>query len=274
MTESVKRPFGDSDVEEIPLEPAPLVAVIAQIRFPRILSLTSEKSVEAFQEAVRVDYPIMRTEQVQAIVMAPAGPIVAEPTTMFQFTNVKSDWQVALSQDSLSLESTRYTNRDEFIDRLTRAFVALNEVATPGPVAVYDRLGIRYINRLTGADAERSRLKKLLSDEVYGPLTVAEGLDDDQHLVASITQQQYKLGEHTLMARWASLPPGGELAPGIDSVDVDSWVLDVDAFVEGQAPFEPHAASEIARHGARLAYHLFRWAMTDKFISERSAVAL
>jgi uncharacterized protein (TIGR04255 family) len=266
----VRRPFGDA-LEEVPLEPAPLVTVVAQLRFPRMLSLTTERSVGAFQEAVRVEYPIMREEQAQSIAITPAGPMVSEPSTVFQFEDVGTSWKVALSQDSLSLETSSYSTRDEFIERLGRIFVALDQVSEPGPVAVYDRLGIRYINRLTGTDAKRSRLKELLCDEVYGPLTVAEELLDDQQLVASLTQQQYKLGEHTLLARWAALPPGGILAPGIEPIDSDSWVLDADAFVDSQAPFDPVAAATIARQGAALAYDLFRWVMTEKFIVERSA---
>jgi hypothetical protein len=42
---------------EVPLINAPLVRVIAQVRFPPILSIEQQAFVGSFQEAIRAEYP-------------------------------------------------------------------------------------------------------------------------------------------------------------------------------------------------------------------------
>lgn len=50
-------PFGAPGPDEVPLERAPLVRVIAQLRFPPIVSLGRADFIGPFQEAIRSRYP-------------------------------------------------------------------------------------------------------------------------------------------------------------------------------------------------------------------------
>ena len=59
-------PFGPP-VAEVPLARAPLVFVVAQARFERLASISSEAFIADFQEAIRPIYPIMRREQQASI---------------------------------------------------------------------------------------------------------------------------------------------------------------------------------------------------------------
>jgi hypothetical protein len=45
---------------EVPLKDAPLVRVIAQLRFPDSLSVGQRDSIAPFQEAIRAKYPVLR----------------------------------------------------------------------------------------------------------------------------------------------------------------------------------------------------------------------
>jgi uncharacterized protein (TIGR04255 family) len=273
VTTTVDRPFGHEVLDEVPLNPAPLVRVLAELRYPRVVSLTSDKSLGAFQDAIRSDFPVMRQLQTQGITVGPAGAMIGETSVVNQFASRDGAWTVALSQESLSLGTTAYSSRSNFVERFLNILVAVDQVSSPGPISIFDRLGIRYTNRLQGEDAERSRLRRLVRSEVYGALTIADGLKEGQELVSSITQQEYDLGTHKLVARWASLPPGGAIAPDVEPTSVSSWILDVDAFVDGEADFDPTAVAELAEQGAVSAYHLFRWAMTASFINERAATS-
>lgn len=273
VSSAVPSPFSSVPLDEVPLDPAPLVSVICQLRFPRIVSLTEDTHLGRFQSAVRADYPVMRETRNQAVHLGPDGVMATEPQRMFRFEDVASAWVVTLAQDSVSLQTTRYTSRADFIGRVEHIFDTLESLDDTSPVAVYDRLGIRYTNRLVGVDASHQRLKTLTVPEVHGPLSTEEGLEDGHSLVVSVTHQEYTLDHFHVLARWASLPEHGALDPieGVPAVPERSWVLDVDAFVDGQTPFDPAAATDTARQGAEHAYHLFRWAMTDQFMSERAA---
>lgn len=215
----------------------------------------------------------MRETRNQAVHLGPDGVLANESRLVFRFEDIDSAWVVTLAQDSLALQTSVYTSRTDFIGRIAHIFETIEGLDETGPVAVYDRLGIRYTNRLVGADASPQRLKQLTVPEVHGPLSTQEGLDEGQQLVVSVTHQEYVLDHFGVLARWASLPENGALDPieGVPPVSERSWVFDVDAFVQGPSPFEATAAAETARRGAEHAYDLFRWAMTDEFMSERAA---
>ena len=53
MTTTLPQPMSGPSPAEVPLPQAPLVRVIAQVRFPTILSIRNPDQVAAFQETVR-----------------------------------------------------------------------------------------------------------------------------------------------------------------------------------------------------------------------------
>src|SRR5690348_14768300 len=68
-------PLSGGSPAEVPLPRAPLVLVVAQVRFPTILAIRNADRVAAFQEAIRRTYPILRQERVAQLVFAvPGGP--------------------------------------------------------------------------------------------------------------------------------------------------------------------------------------------------------
>ena len=60
---AIDNPLEAPTPEEVPLNDAPLVRVIAQLRFPEILSVEQREFVAPFQEATRSRYPVLRQEQ-------------------------------------------------------------------------------------------------------------------------------------------------------------------------------------------------------------------
>ena len=52
----ITEPFGTA-VPEIPLPDAPLAFVVAQVRFERVASISSEEFIAGFQEAIRATLP-------------------------------------------------------------------------------------------------------------------------------------------------------------------------------------------------------------------------
>jgi uncharacterized protein (TIGR04255 family) len=265
MVDDVGAPFGEEPVDEIPLDPAPLVKVIAQLRFPPVLSIGQDAYMAAFQEHVRGRYPVLRPEMNIEAIIGPEG-VQQQTTRVWRFHDVEDDWSVVLSTGFVALETKRYTSRDDFIRRLGEVFDALNGMADPKPVVVSDRLGVRYVNRLTGADAT-DRLQDLIRPEMYGPLTMA--MPVGMEFVASIGQAHFRLDGPQMQARWGKLPADAAFLPDVPPVSEPSWMLDIDVFFDGQSPFEPTASTKAAAHASNHAYRFFHWAMQPNFIDER-----
>ena len=262
----VAGPFAEEELEEIPLSPAPLVKVLAQIRFPRVLSIGSDSYIGGFQERIRSTYPVLR-EEVNVEALIGADGVQQQSTRVWRFHDIDQHWSVVLSSSFLALETDHYTSRSDFLARWTEVLQALASMADPTPVVVADRLGVRYINRLVGADAS-TRLEELIRPEMYGPLTMP--MPRGMEFLALVGQAHFKLDGPQMQARWGRLPSNATFLPDVPPVEEPSWMLDIDVFFEGQAPFVPEEAAKAAAHATNHAYRFFRWAMSDQLIAERS----
>ena len=161
-----QRPLTGPPPADVPLSNAPLVRVIAQVRFPLVASVEKRDFIAPFQEAIRSEYPVLRPEQSRSVVLGQQGVMDARATTVWRFHDASSAWRVTLAPDFLALETGRYTSRDDFLDRLKRVLDAL--VAHVNP-KVIDRLGVRYIDRVAGDNLKD--LPQLVRPEVCGVLS-------------------------------------------------------------------------------------------------------
>lgn len=267
MTTEVGSPFGDEWVEEVALNPAPLVKVLAQLKFPVVMSIAQDAYISSFQERLRKRYPVLRPETSFEAIMIGDG-VQQQIGRIWRFFDLDAEWSVGLGTNFVALETSSYVSRDDFIERLREVFEALDAMAEPGPVAIADRLGVRYINRLTGEDAT-TRLGDLICHAMFGPLTMEmpEGMD----FPASIGQAHFKLNGPQMQARWGKLPPDAGFLPDIPVVPEPSWMLDIDVFIDGPFAFDVDKMTDMAKHAANQAYRFFRWTMTETFIKERRA---
>src|SRR5262249_53345171 len=103
---------------EVPLANAPLVRVIAQVRFPLVVAVEQREFIAPFQEAVRAKYPVLRQEQTQGVLLSPAGVASVPAQTAWRFSDIEGHWRVSLTPDFLALETTSYTSRSDFLSRL------------------------------------------------------------------------------------------------------------------------------------------------------------
>lgn len=245
---------------EVALKNAPLVRVVAQVRFPLIASVDKRDFIAPFQEAIRPDYPVLRPEQSRAVVLSPQGPLEATSNNVWRFHNASASWRVSLASDFLALETTEYTSRDDFLARFKPVLEALHKHLNP---QVIDRLGIRYIDRIIGENL--GVMPKLIRPEIAGVL----GSPMVENIVHAISENVFVLpnGDGQLMARWGLVPPRGTVDPAaVDAIDEPSWLLDVDAFMAETRNFDVSAAVAQTRKFAERIYTFFRWAVTDEFL--------
>lgn len=255
-------PLSGPPPEEVPLANPPLVRVLAQVRFPLIASVEQRDFIAPFQEAVRKQYPVLRQEQRHELTFGPDGPAQARPSTVWRFKDAEDVWRVSLAPTFVALETSRYQSRDDFMVKLMTVLTALDEHIEP---AVVDRLGLRYIDHVHGAAMDK--LKELVRREIAGVLSTPLR----EHIRQSICENRFELpNEHgVIAARWGLLPPNGTVDPSlVEPVADESWLLDLDAYVENLGDWDNELLLERAREFAERVYSVFRWAVTDEFLRE------
>ena len=248
---------------EVPLTDPPLVRVIAQVRFPLIASLEKREFIASFQEAIREFYPVLRPEEGRSVVLGSQGAVDTRSNTLWRFNEARGAWRVTLAPDFLALETTKYTSREDFMERLRLVLEALNEHVDP---QVLDRLGVRYIDRVSGENL--SALPQLVRPEVAGILGSPLAARAHRAVSENVFILPGNAGQIT--ARWGLLAPQSTIDPGaLDPIDEPSWILDTDAFQSfqtGSRRLDVDSAVEQARGFAERIYSIFRWAVTNEFL--------
>jgi uncharacterized protein (TIGR04255 family) len=253
-------PLVDPPPTEVPLQDAPLVRVICQIRFPLIASVGQQDFIAPFQTAVREEYPVLRLEQAPAFTLGSMGfgSMPISPQIAWRFLSQDGAWRLTLTSDFLTLETTRYTSRTDFLGRIGRALQSLKSHIHPAQV---DRLGIRYIDRVTG-DALKT-IETLVRAEVRG----VTGSVLSKHMQHALTEALFKTEESQLLARWGHLPPNGTVDPtAVEPISTPSWILDLDMFSTTPCPFDVPLVLEKTTKFAERIYSMFRWAVSDEFL--------
>lgn len=258
----VASPFGIEPVEEVHLPRAPLVRVIAQLRFPREPKLGTEDGAALLRDALAGAYPILRDEQEIRVVITQQGAVEQPGSTLWRLQNRDASWQVTVSDSFVALDTSAYSTREDFCSKLEDVLAAISDIAAP---LVYDRFGLRYVDRLTGPALMR-RLPQLVRAELLGGWAVER--PEGVQLVHSLSESLYRFDGAQLLARSGILPPGVVLEPTVAAVDELSWILDIDAATTEGADFDPAALGQLARGLADRAYRFFRWAVTEEFLRE------
>lgn len=243
---------------EVPLSNAPLVRVIAQVRFPLVVAIEQRDFVAPFQEAIRGQYPILRQDHMHGVLVSPAGLTPQAPQTVWRFSDETNSWRISLAPEFLALETVAYSSRSDFLARFREA---VSPLATHVNPKLIDRVGVRYIDRMVG-DAMKD-VVVLLRPEVRGILGSPLAADASH----SICESVFSVDGAGLITRWGSLPPGATVDPAaIEPTSQPSWILDLDMFSSGPTPFSvERAVQDVARFAERI-YTVFRWAVTDDFL--------
>jgi uncharacterized protein (TIGR04255 family) len=249
------------EVQEVPLARAPLVKVLCQVRFPRPLGF-SQETIDAARTLLASSYPVLREKNETVVIFSEDG-VSQQPEgkKLWTMSDVAEDWQVILSDKFVALETRRYTSRAEFIERLGELLKAVQNSYSP---PVYDRIGVRYVNRIDDP-SDLELLPKLVQPVALSGLTVPLG--DETEIVHSITDTLFKDGGVNVQARWGWLPGGATIDAGTPAPPNEHWILDIDVYSAGTGPFVAEELAGQANDFAAKSYRLFRWVVTEDFIA-------
>jgi uncharacterized protein (TIGR04255 family) len=257
------KPFSGPPPADVPLGRAPLVRVLAQIRFPAILSIGDAVAVASFQDRIRAKYPLNTKDIVQRIEIgaaAPLEPAAVKGEIIWRFQSRDQHWRVSLASNFLALDTSRYTSRREFLSRMGDLIEALEQTLNP---QIAQRIGLRYINRVEN-DAIKD-IHKLIKADILGPQQSEFG-KAAQHMV---TESILQTAEGALIhARWGILPPHATIDPfALEPVAAKSWILDFDMYSDAQGDFTRAALMPQLQSYAERIYSVFRYMITDQFLS-------
>ena len=262
MVQKDVNPLVEVVPPEVPLPNSPLIRVVAQVRFPLIVSIEKKEFIGPFQEAIRDVYPVLRQEKTRGFTIGAQTLEQTPPNITWRFGNAEGNWQASLATGFVALQTTAYSSRSDFIKRFKTLLEAVNKHIDPKFV---DRIGIRYIDRVTGDPL--TKISKLVRKEVLGILGTP-AIDYAQH---ALSESLFNIPDSKakMLARWGRLPAETTPDPdAIEAVSSPSWIFDIDMFSAEHKPFIPTKLIAETDDYAKRAYSFFRWAVTDAFLRQ------
>lgn len=260
--EQLASPFGEQFVEEIHLGRAPLAKVLAQIRFPGLSALREESAVNNFVSLLDREYPLLQEKRGINLVVSPSG--VTQQATNQRIWSVRSRDEsrtVSVAENFLALESTKYQTRDEFIAQFEQALQKLFGIVEP-PYG--ERIGMRYINRITDQDLINGRLFSMIRPEMLAGLAVSR--PNGIELKHSLSDLLFTEGEYSIQVRCGILPANIVLDADIPVLPEPIWILDIDSYIEQRMTGAASEFGQRLRILADRAYRMFRWIVNSEFI--------
>lgn len=171
----------------------PLVEVICQLRFPKILSVETEIPV-GFQEDVRSEYPIFQTSRSLELPFLSNSQVTLPPMIgqglVYEFIDKKEEWKIVLSSDFLALSTLNYQKWEDFRTRLSAAIEILVKHYHP---SYFTRVGLRYQDLIIRSELELQNCpwRNLLQPPMLGAF-LADNLPE-QDFIEALSVFAYRL---------------------------------------------------------------------------------
>jgi uncharacterized protein (TIGR04255 family) len=259
-SENRPNPLIDPPPEEVPLTRAPLVRVLAQVKFAEVLNVENPEIVAQFQTAIAATYGVLSREAgIQVVVPLQVGIQQHRPMTHWRFADRATEWQwrVTLTSQFVTLEVMRYTSRSEFFARLESVLEAVQLHIKPQTMI---RLGVRYVNRITGQELEDAAA--LVRPEIAGVV----GTNMAGMVSMTVSETVFAMDTQRMAARWGLIPANTTVDPSIEPIPERCFMIDLDVFDETPSNFDSNAIAARGKQFARRSYSFFRWAVTPEFL--------
>lgn len=138
-------------MERVIYKKSPIIEVIAQYKFPKLLSLNSSDPVE-FQKAIKADYPIyqLTLENQQELSISIGQDNMPVPSVIqkqqvrnHNFISQDGQYKINLTSGFISISTISYTRWEELISRFENPLRAFEKIYLP---PFYERIGFRCID--------------------------------------------------------------------------------------------------------------------------------
>lgn len=188
-------------------EKNPLMEVILQVKYPKILSINAREPAD-FQDAIRQVYPIYQNEleNEHELALPAKGNILFPPIIQQQqhrnhnFISKDGQYKINLTDSFLALSTLSYTCWEDMLDHLANPLRRLIEIYRP---AFFERVGLRYVDVFlrTKLGLQDRSWRELIEPAWLGAMSsldesqvVASGLDVAYLLDDGISQAKIHTG--------------------------------------------------------------------------------
>jgi uncharacterized protein (TIGR04255 family) len=133
------------------LRNAPLIYVVAQVRFSAIVAI--EKFVPEIQEKLRhKGFPRFARGQVMEIALQPDGTPKFNAVERYEFQDKDARLGIVLQSNSLAVHTNNYLNYEKFEEEIKTALIEVHRVVG---INLSERIGLRYVNLIRLQEAEK-----------------------------------------------------------------------------------------------------------------------
>ncbi len=133
------------------LRNAPLIYVVAQVRFSAIVAI--DKFVPEIQEKLRhKGFPRFLRGQVMEVALQPDGTPKFNAVERYEFQDKDARLGVVLQSNSLAVHTNNYSHYENFEEEIKTALMAVHRVVN---INLTERIGLRYVNLIRLQDGEK-----------------------------------------------------------------------------------------------------------------------
>ena len=231
----------------------PLVEVVCQLRFPRLLLLDREVPFE-FQSTIGKDFPIVDSREEVRLSISESG-IGSTPMNrrqIYDFSTGDRKFTISLCSDFLAVKTNSYERWESFHRVIENSLHALTHSYD---IPHFTRIGLRYINVI-----DKSEIG--LVDASWTDLlrTPALGLLADDDIPLGDVGEQSSTTLVRLNYGKVAVRTGLNLS---DPAEPPRFVVDSDFFFEDQVEGVERAIDILGSYN-RAAGNAFRWFITDR----------
>jgi len=221
----------------------------------------------SLSRALSDDYPYSEAQDIFELVLQPGKAPEPHRTAAraWRFADESRTWFVTLAPDSITLHTTAYESRTDFLNRTS---TLLHRICEHVKLPSLSRLGFRYTNRAEGSDNIREIVRHL-APGAQGLLSVVKDTDPIAHIMSEVSYRW--ASDYAVLAKWGLLPPGATLDAAMPATTAPSWVLDIDVYHEATLEFDVELVIEELMQLSKRAYRFFRWAVLPEGLKQFGA---
>lgn len=239
------------------LSRSPLSLVVCQVRHERDASVSETDLALKVHEVVQDDYPVLEDQSTQELTITAGSSGVqstpAQVLTGWRMRTKDQSWTAVLMPDFFSIETTRFSDWDDFRRRLNSFSRAVEEIYRP---ALEERVGLRFIDRMTHPEVARPRTWQ-------GRIAPSFlGLIGDEKFADTVTgtQQVVQLDSDEGVGAIVRYGCVQEQTPSAQTV----FLLDTDCYVQRGRAFSSDELLLVTETLHTLALQIFQAAITDE----------
>ncbi len=236
-------------------EENPIKLVICQIKFPLLSAFDQPGFLAPIQAALLTRFPRVSQEQQLGFALGAQGMAQMPTATIWRFNQLAGPWSVALARDFITLETQSYRRYED----LRACLEEILDILPALDVRVRERIGLRYVNRLSHPQARQvSDWKPFIRPQLLG-VVGGEELGDD--VVQALEQIKLKEPDGLMVVHHGYL---SEEAAGSEGAH---YLIDIDCFDERPAEFDRDGTLELVDSYHERLKNFFEISITDEMRS-------